>query len=319
VLDSAILAVADQTSTANFFNGDDAVVLRKGGKDDASSTPTPEALEIKLAKLAMAIQVELQLPQILIVQEVENTAILQVVGDRVNAAAGTNYQAVSFETSDARGIEVGFLWDANRVSLLEAFQLWGPDVAAAFGPSSASPGREPLYGRFQIGDRVIHIVGNHFKSKGGDDALFGVNWPPIRVTEEQRKLQAQAVRNFVNGILDADPNALVVVAGDLNDFQFGEPGEGPDHPLAILEGIGGGVPLINLVNLEKDDERFTYLYDGNSQVLDHLLVSPALYDLLVGVDVLHFNASYPYALSDDASTPLHVSDHDPVEGRFSFK
>jgi len=295
-----ILDVADQTSTSNFFNGDDAVVLRKGGKDDASSTPTPEALEIQLSKLALAIEVELELPEILIVQEVENTAILQELGDRVNAATGTNYQAVSFETSDARGIEVGFLWDAERVALLEAYQMSGPDVEAAFGPSSASPGREPLVGVFEIEGREITIIGNHLKSKSGDDALYGVNWPPIRITEEQRKLQAQVVRDFVSAILDEDLDALVMAAGDLNDFQFGEPGEGPDHPVAILEGVAGGVPLTNLLNLE-------------------MLVSPALYNLFVAVDVLHFNASYPDGLGRDASTPLRSSDHDPLEGRFNFR
>ena len=42
------------------------------------------------------------------------------------------------------------------------------------------------------------------------------------------------VRDFANDILDADPDAGVIVTGDLNDFQFGEPGEEPDHPVAIL-------------------------------------------------------------------------------------
>ena len=109
------------------------------------------------------------------------------------------------------------------------------------------------------------------------------------------------------------------MAGDLNDFQFGEPGEGADHPVAILEGIGGGVPLTNLLNLEKEAERFTYLYDGNSQVLDHMLVSPALLDLFVAVDALHFNAGYPDSLGGDATTPLRSSDHDPLEGRFNLR
>jgi len=317
--DPAILAVADQTSTSNFFNGDDAVVLRKGGKDDASSTPTPEELEIKLTKLALAIQVELELPEIVVVQEVENTAILQALGNRVNAAAGTNYLATSFETSDGRGIEVGFLWDDDRVDLLDAYQMSGPDVEAWFGPGSPSPGREPLVGVFNIEGKTLTIVGNHFKSKGGDDPLFGVNQPPTRITEEQRKGQARAVRSFVNSILDTDPSALVMVTGDLNDFQFGEPGEGADHPVAILEGIEGGVPLTNLLNLEKDDERYTYAYDGNSQVLDHMLVSPALYGLFVGGDVLHFNASFPDNLGGDARTPLRASDHDALEGRFNFQ
>ncbi|RME44207.1 MAG: hypothetical protein D6791_13705, partial [Chloroflexi bacterium] len=279
-------------------------------------------LETKLTKLAAAIQVELELPEIMVVQEVENTAILQALGDRVNAAAGTDYRAVSFESSDARGIEVGFLWDANRVSLVNAFQLTDaivPGVSDAFGATSPSPGREPLVGVFDIGGRQLTIVGNHFKSKGGDDPLFGVNWPPNRITEVQRKAQARVVRDFVNSILDEDPDALVMVAGDLNDFPFSEPGEGPDNPIAILEGGAGEVPLTNLVNLEKDAERFTFVFDGNSQVLDHMLVSPALLDLFVGVDILHFDAGFPNALGDEAGTPLRASDHDPLEGRFRFR
>ena len=92
-----------------------------------------------------------------------------------------------------------------------------------------------------------------------------------------------------------------------------------DHPVAILEGVYGGVPLINLLNLEKDDERFTYVFDGNSQVLDHMLVSPALYDLFVAVDALHFNASFPSDLGANPTTTLRASDHDPLEGRFQLR
>jgi predicted extracellular nuclease len=266
----------------------------------------------------MAIEVELELPAIMVIQETENTAILQELGDRINAANGTDYVATSFETSDGRGIEAGFLWDADRVSLMEAYQLTGPDVEDAFGPDSPSPGREPIAGVFEVAGKTITIVGNHFKSKGGDDSLYGEDQPPIRYTEAQRKAQAQVVRDFVDTILDAEPEALVMVAGDLNDFQFGEPGEGPDHPLAILEGIDGEVPLTNLVFLEKDAERYTYTYNGNSQVLDHILVSPALLDYLMAVDMLHFNAGFPAYLEYEDWTPVASSDHDPVEARFSF-
>jgi hypothetical protein len=174
-------------------------------------------------------------------------------------------------------------------------------------------------GKKALQGKKLTIIGNHFKSKGGDDPLFGVNWPPERETEYQRKGQAGVVRAFVDGLLAEDPNALVMVAGDLNDFHFGEPGEGVDHPLAILEGIGGGLPLTNLINLEKDAERYTYVYDGNSQVLDHILVSPGLLAYYVAADILHFIASFPVDLGEDAGTPLRASDHDAVEGRFSFK
>jgi predicted extracellular nuclease len=302
------------------------VSTRSGGFGNAAITTYNvenlfgDASDTQLSKLSLAIQVELELPEIIVVQEIENTAILQTLGDWVNAAAGTSYAAVSFDTSDARGIEVGFLWDDNRVDLLDAYQMSGPDVEAWFGPDSPSPGREPLVGLFDIHGYQVTIIGNHFKSKGGDDPLYGVNWPPNRVTEYQRRGQAQTVRNFVNTILAADPGALVMVAGDLNDFQFSEPGEGADNPLAILEGVGSEIPLTNLINLEEEPERFTYLYDGNSQVLDHILVSPGLYDFFQGVDVLHFNTTTPTpVLEDDASSPLSSSDHDPVESRFQFK
>ena len=317
--DPAILAVADQTSNQNFFNGDDTIILRKGGKDDAGSTPTPEDLETQLTTLAMAIELELALPEIMVLQEVENTEITQELGDRVNAAAGTDYVAVSFETSDGRGIEVAFLYDDDRVDLLEAFQLSGPDIEAAFGPSSASPGREPLYGKFQVGGEVVHIVGNHFKSKGGDTPIFGYIQPFERPTEVQRKMQAQAVRDFVDDpLLAGDPGAMVMVTGDLNDFQFGEHDEGPDDPVAILEGVGGGEPFTNLVNMEKQEERWTFLFDGNSQVLDHMLVNDRLLAQLAGTDILHFNAAFPASLGADATTTLRASDHDAIEGRFNL-
>lgn len=293
-------------------------LLDEPGKDDIGTGGASNAaeLDVQLTKLALAIQIELELPEIIVVQEVENQAILQVLGDRVNTAAGTSYTATSFETSDGRGIEVGFLWDAARVSLLNAFQLSGPAVEAAFGPSSPSPGREPLVGVFDVDGQQITIIGNHFKSKGGDDPLFGVNDPPIRITEVQRKAQASAVRAFVNTLLDADPEALVMVTGDLNDFPFSEPGEGPDNPVAILQGGAGEVPLFRMMTLEKDAEAFTFVFDGNSQILDHMLVSPALFEMAVAADVLHFNAGFPNALDGDASTPLRASDHDALEGRF---
>jgi predicted extracellular nuclease len=322
--DQSILDVTDQTSGGVLFNGDDAVTLNFGGKDDAGSTPDPDELETQLTKLALAIEVELRLPEIIVVQEIENQAIAQELADRVNAANGTSYVATSFETSDGRGIEPGFLWDENRVGLLDAYQMSGPDVDEWFGPSSTSPGREPIVGVFDINGQTVTIIGNHFKSKGGDDPLYGINWPPFRATEIQRKGQARVVRDFVSGILDADPDALVMVTGDLNDFQFGEPGENeigiePGHPLSILEGGDGEVPLTNLLYMEKSAETFTFVFDGNSQVLDHMLVSPALLEMTVAADILHFNAGFPSDLGEDASTPLRASDHDPLEGRFKIK
>ena len=292
-------------------------------KDDSRSTPSPRELEVKLEKLVRAVRDLLELPEIIVVQETENEEILQTVGDLVDDLVGTtDYVARSFESSDGRGIENAFLYDTSRVTLVESWQLEGEDVDAAFGPDSPSPGREPIVGVFDVGpplfpssadSRFITIVGNHFKSKGGDEPIYGVNRPPNRPTEEQRRDQATVVRRFVDSIFAEDPESLVIVAGDMNDFQFGEPGEPEDHPLAILESTQPR--MRNVVDEMPPAERHSYVYDGNSQVLDHLLVSPALEPFVADAEFLRGNAGSPAALSADGSTFRRSSDHDPLRIR----
>jgi hypothetical protein len=59
--------------------------------------------------------------------------------------------------------------------------------------------------------------------------------------------------------------------------------------------------LRNLFDTLPPRERYTYVFDGNSQALDHLLVSRALFASLVKFDVVHINAEFVE----------QASDHDP--------
>jgi hypothetical protein len=282
------------------------------------SLESKQAFDRKLKKLAQAIQNELQLPAIIVVQEVENTEVLQTLAKRINQHAGSRYAAVSHAVSDRRGIATGFLWDSNKVSLLNTGQLHTPQTEAAFGPRSASPGREPLLGRFRFLDQELLVIGNHFKSKRGDDPLFGIHQPAHRPTEVQRKAQAQAVRAYVNALLSVDPNALILLSGDFNDFAFAEPGEGQDHPLAILRGTAAEIPFTAVAESIPAAERFSYIHQGNAQLLDHMLLSPALQTHFRAAQLLHINASFPSALAADPTTYLRCSDHDPLISYFQF-
>lgn len=288
---------------------------RHATKDDERSTPTATELRRKLGKLETALVDVLGTPALLAIQEVENTEILQQLADRVNRRAGTKYKAASIECSDGRGIEPAFLWDERHVTLIRAYQLAGDDVRAAYGPSSPSPGREPLVGEFKIGDESWTVVSCHLKSKGGDDALYGARRPPQRTTEAQRKAQARCVRRLVDQLLAADPDARVIVAGDMNDFDFAEPGEGADHPLGILTG-SGDTALTNLVLRVPEADRFTYIWRGNRQILDHVLVSPALVERALDVRIHHVNAEYPHWHETVEGTAIRSSDHEPVEVTF---
>jgi predicted extracellular nuclease len=133
------------------------------------------------------------------------------------------------------------------------------------------------------------VIGTHFNSKSGDQPLFGRFQPPVRVSETQRHAQATIVRDFVAGILAEDPTARVLVLGDINDFQF-------SRTVEILEEAG----LTDLIRTLPENERYSYVFEGNSQALDHILASRSLL-AVAEYDVVHVNSEF----SDQ------ISDHDP--------
>jgi predicted extracellular nuclease len=203
-------------------------------------------------------------------------------------------------------IRVGFLFRTDRG--LSVIDRPGGDATTATtvidhpsGPQlSASPGRiEPgspafvdtrksLALELRARGKKIFAVVNHFSSKGGDDPLFGRFQPPVRHTEVARHQQAQVVNDFVDEILAADPNANVVVLGDINDFEFSE-------TVDILE---GGV-LTTLMDTLPKAERYSYVFEGNSQVLDQILVSDnPLGSFPIEYDVVHVNSEFADQTSD---------------------
>jgi predicted extracellular nuclease len=301
---------------------------------DKADSPilTAEEIEIKAAKLTLAIADELRCPDILVLVEIEEALVINgdadghVPGTEVIAlvprlaARGCPYSAVSREASDDRSIEVGFMYRTDRDITLKSYYLTTEgdadtqekaDENHVFdGQGDFPDSREPLVGEFEIKKRPFIVIGNHWNSKGGNDALYGATQPPVRSTEEQRKLQATYLREYLDQLVfAADTKAAVVVAGDLNDFPFPEPGEGVD-PLTILKG-SGSTRLTNLIERVPERERYTFIFEGNSQVLDYLLVSEALLDAVEGIDIAAFNASYGTLYEADISTTASSSDHNP--------
>src|SRR6185436_7393451 len=89
--------------------------------------------------------------------------------------------------------------------------------------SAFNSSRKPLAGEFTFNGHHFFAVTNHFNSKGGDQPLFGRFQPPTLVSETQRLQQAAIVNDFADDILAVDPNAEIIVLGDLNDFEFSAP------------------------------------------------------------------------------------------------
>jgi uncharacterized protein len=242
----------------------------------------------------------------------------------IQAAGGPTYDFRQIDPVDDQdggepggNIRVGFLFRTDR-GLSFIARPGGSSTAPTTvidhpsGPRlSFSPGRvdpldpawnatrKPLVGEFRMRGEKVFVIANHFSSKGGDQPLFGRFQPPVRSTEVARHAQAQSVNEFVDEILAVDPNATVVVLGDINDFEFSE-------TVDILE---GGV-LTTLMDTLPKPERYSYLFEGNSQVLDQILVSDNLLDRFrIDYDPVHVNSEF----ADQAS------DHDPQVARLDLR
>ncbi len=190
-------------------------------------------------------------------------------------------------------IRVGYLYNPDRVTLNEA-PKGDATTAVAYenGSLTLNPGRidprnaafnssrKPLAAEFTFQGEEVIVINNHFNSKGGDQPLFGKNQPPYLESEAQRMQIATIVNNFVSDVKEKNEDANVVVLGDLNDFEF-------SSPLAALKGDD----LTNLVETLPASERYTYNYQGNAQVLDHILVSNNLAEA-TKLDIVNFNSPY---------------------------
>nr|WP_246019327.1 endonuclease/exonuclease/phosphatase family protein [Saccharothrix australiensis] len=281
--------------------------------------------QAKFDRLAAAVVGNLASPDVVVLEEIQDDngatddgtvtagATLARFVDAVVAAGGPRYEWRQIDPRNKAdggepggNIRVAFLFDPARVSFVDRA---GGDATTPVSvvkqrgraALSASPGRvdpanpawdnsrKPLAGEFLFRGRTVFVVANHFNSKGGDQAMHGRYQEPNRGSEVQRGRQAAALRAFVDQVKAVDRGANVVLAGDINDFQF--------SPAVATLTAGGSV--VDLISALPPAERYSYVFEGNSQTLDHILISANI--KRYRYDVVHVNAEF----TDQAS------DHDP--------
>ena len=130
----------------------------------------------------------------------------------------------------------------------------------------------------------ITVIVVHQRSLNGaeEDSAGGVR------VRAKRQRQAEYLANLIQALQTADPDRNITVLGDFNAFEFndgyvdamnvvtGTPT--PDNQTAVA---GDGVDLVDpdLMNLfveEPADQRYSFVFDGNAQSLDHVLINQAL-------------------------------------------
>lgn len=285
----------------------------------------------RIAAVADIIVTNLGAPDVVALQEVQDDSGASSDGtveagatwlalvSAVRAAGGPLYDTRDIAPENGRdggapgaNIRVGILFRPDRVGFVERgtpSATEGADVIdTGAGPAlTRSPGRvepadpawensrKPLAAEMTFAGERFFVVVCHFSSRSGSSPLFGALQPPVEERAEKRFAQAGTVRRFVERILAVDAGARVIVMGDFNDFSFS----------ATLRALTG--PLVGLVDTLPEAQRYTYNYEGNSQALDHILVSRAL-ARRARLDIVHTCSDF----SDG------VSDHDPAVARLPF-
>ncbi|RMG99289.1 MAG: hypothetical protein D6706_05755 [Chloroflexi bacterium] len=292
----------DQISIAtfNFENHFDAI---DDTGDDAEPKPAPEEIAIKQTKLAYAISHTLECPTLIGVQEVEKESLLLDLAAAVAESCGFTYEVTHRESADGRGIDVALLSDPRRVTVLHAelkqtctrllTDIEDPNVDCPMGDDPLFS-RPPLQVTLEIDGQPLTIIVNHFKSKRGGETA----------TAPRRLAQAEHINTLVDELLAQNEAARVVVVGDLNDYELSPPLQ------ALTSGNGR---LTNVLLQIPDEERYSFIFSGVSQLIDAILVSPSLVDRVSFVTIRHVNADYPDAFGQDVSPeglPYRATDHD---------
>jgi len=284
----------------------------------------------RFTAIANHIVTNLNTPDIIGLQEVQDNSgstndgvisadvTLQTLITAIATAGGPTYEFIdnTFIGNNTSGgqpganIRTAFLYNPDRVDLVEgSIQTVGSQSnGEAFFET-----RLPLIADFTFNGETLTVVNNHFSSKGGSSPLFGVNQPSvgdevngngqedpaINGSLDQRRAQAQVVNGFVESVLANNANAKVVVLGDFNEFEFISP----------LEILAGDV-LTNLVETLPDTERYSFIFEGNSQALDHILVTNNL-STNAQVDIVQLNTEF-------VENAQRASDHDPILAQINF-
>ncbi|MBX3053898.1 MAG: endonuclease/exonuclease/phosphatase family protein [Caldilineaceae bacterium] len=273
--------------------------------------PNPDDYAQQLHKRAVAIAQGLDGCPIIGLQETGTPADAANLAQLLREEFDLPYAAVAIEgpNSSDRDFPLtnSLLVRTDRATVVAAESVQGCSrftFGLRFMPGTCPPrqfaffNRPPLVVDLTVagpwGEYPLTVIVNHWKSKGGDESVNIV----------RRTYQAEHVAALVQARLDANPDAHIVVLGDLNDYY-------ESGPVAILQEQTSPSLRHSLDNLSPAD-RYTYIFNGGSQALDHILYSQGLQAAFAGVDPLHINADFPVYGALDPTTIFRASDHDPV-------
>ena len=222
---------------------------------------------------------------------------------------------------------IGYLVNDSRVEVISTFQVYQGKTFEFGGANDLLHDRPPfvLEARVRHTGTPVTVILNHLRS------LIDVNSAePIGSTgltlgarvREKRRLQAEDLADIVMSRI----NENLVVLGDMNAFEFND---GLVDVVGTIEGSPAPADevtepsvdrwtheLANLADQLPQQERYSYVFEGNAQVLDHMLVNQAMRGRLTRFTYARNNTDFPESFESDFGGTTRLSDHDAAVGYF---
>lgn len=285
----------------------------------------------RLNKISLAIRAVMRSPDVIGVEEVGDIAALTALADKLNSDSGAsnpNYQAFLLEGADTfpNDIDVGFLVKTSRVNVVSVTQQGKglTFIDPVEGDEDTLFERPPLILRATIPSPAgplfpFTVVVNHMQSLiDVDDPIQGLR------QRLKRRLQAEFTANLVQSLQSEN----LVLVGDFNAFQFndgyvdvigtikGQPS--PENQVVLASPDLVDPNLTAIVETLPPDQRYSFIFEGNAQTLDHVLVNGAMLQRLTRFTYARNNADFPESFGGDTTRPERVSDHDMPVAYFNF-
>jgi hypothetical protein len=183
--------------------------------DDLQFTPAgdnhwkPEQYTRKLDRLAKVIadlgtEKTPDGPAILGVAEIENRKVLEDFVQR-DAVKNRHYAIVHFDSPDPRGIDVALLYQPKYFKVLSSRAIPMKQYDAEGGITRGT--RDILFVSGLFDGEPLHLLVNHWPSRSGGE----------KATQPFRNAAAMLCKKVVDSLQAQDPNAKVLIMGDLND------------------------------------------------------------------------------------------------------
>lgn len=282
----------------------------------------------RLNKVSLAIRNVMRSPDVIGVEEVGNITLLQTIATKVNldtvagGGADPGYVAYLEEGNDIGGIDVGFLVKSSRVNVTSVQQV-GKDEPFQTGLLNDRP---PLVLRATIQTPggsffPFTVIVNHLRSLI-DISDTGPTGDRVRA---KRRAQAEFLANYIQSIQTTEN---VVSVGDYNAFQIND---GYVDVMGTIRGVPTPADqvvlaspdlvapdLIDLIGTLTADQQYSFVFVGNAQAIDHVLVDPEMLARNTGFAYARNNADFPEAFRSDPLRSERVSDHDMPVAYFSF-